>query len=188
MASLSQLCHWALFSLSNLQENRRNRRFIFRAVEVISVGKFRGKEKTEVESIIASLTIKRLPDPLIIQHISKKTGKSITQRSLWSIRQRIKRDSYSWYSQLRQGEYEFIHEFRKRINEIIDLQQQHHQIILENQRNPTIVQSSLAELHKLTITLSNLYDVAPAIVNYNGNSIPAHGKDTTAEDNRDIIV
>ena len=152
------------------------------------MSKYTHDERALVKSIVASLTIKRIPDPLIIKHIFNQTGKTISRSGLYRVRQQIKRESYEWYSQLRQGEYEFIHEFRERINEIIDLQQQHHQIILENQRNPTIVQSSLAELHKLTITLSNLYDVAPSIVN-NGNSIPAHSKDTTAtEDNGDIIV
>jgi len=154
------------------------------------VSKYTHDERALVKSIVASLTIKRIPDPLIIKHIFNQTGKTISRSGLYRVRQQIKRESYEWYSQLRQGEYEFIHEFRERINEIIDLQQQHHQIILENQRNPTIVQSSLAELHKLTITLSNLYDVAPSIVNYNAsNSIPAHSQDTTAaEDNGDIIV
>ena len=31
--------------------------------------------------------------------------------------------------------------------------------------NPQIQQTSLAELHRLSITLSNLYDVAPTIIN-----------------------
>jgi len=152
------------------------------------VSKYTHDERTLVKSIVASLTIKRIPDPLIIKHIFNQTGKTISRSGLYRVRQQIKKESYEWYSQLRQGEYEFIHEFRERINEIIDLQQQHHQIILENQRNPTIVQSSLAELHKLTITLSNLYDVAPTIVN-NGNTLPAQSK-TTGTDIReqDIIV
>jgi hypothetical protein len=156
------------------------------------VGKFHGRERAEVESIVASLTIKRIPDALIMKHIENKMGKSITQKSLWSIRQRIKRESYEWYSQLRNGEYEYLHEYKERINEIMDLQRMHHEIILRNDNdrvyNPAIVQSSLAELHKLTITLSNFYDVAPTII---GNSLPAQSKTATTEDNReqeDIIV
>ena len=38
---------------------------------------------------------------------------------------------YKWYSQLREGEYEYLHEFKERINEIVDLQRMHHEIILE---------------------------------------------------------
>jgi len=152
------------------------------------VAKFTAKERTEIQSIVANLSIKRIPDPLIIKHIENTMGQAVSRMTLWNVRQRLKRESFKWYSQLRQGEYEYLHEYKERINEIVELQRQHHEIILRNQSNPSIIQSSLAELHKLTITLSNLYDVAPSIVN-NGNSIPAHSKDTTAtEDNGDIIV
>lgn len=69
---------------------------------------------------------------MIIKHVEKTTGKSITRKTLWNIRQRFKRESHDWYSKLREGEYEYLHEFKERINEIVDLQKQHHQIILEN--------------------------------------------------------
>ena len=61
---------------------------------------------------------------------------------------------------MREGEYEYIHEFRERISEIMSLQKKHYEIIDNNEDNPTIQQTSLAELHRLSITLSNLYDVA----------------------------
>ena len=63
---------------------------------------------------------------------------------------------------MREGEYEYMHEFKERINEIMDLQKRHHEIIESNKHNPQIQQTSLAELHRLSITLSNLYDVAPS--------------------------
>jgi hypothetical protein len=71
---------------------------------------------------------------------------------------------------MRESQYEYIHEFRERINEILALQKRHYEII-DNDREPTPVkQASLIELHRLTVTLSNLYDVAPTIVN-NGTSL-----------------
>ena len=81
-----------------------------------------------------------------------------------TIKQQIKRESYHWYKTMREGEYEYIHEFRERINEILYLQKKHHRIIDNNELNPQIQQTSLAELHRLSITLSNLYDVAPTII------------------------
>ena len=66
---------------------------------------------------------------------------------------------------MREGEYEYIHEFKERINEILFLQKKHHQIMIDNKHNPQIQQTSLAELHRLNITLSNFFDVAPTIIN-----------------------
>ena len=48
---------------------------------------------------------------------------------LFYIKQRIKKDSFKWYQKLKQGEDEYIHEFKERINEITWLQQNHHEII-----------------------------------------------------------
>jgi len=100
----------------------------------------------------------------IIKVIFDQTGKTITDRYLSTIRQQIKRESYHWYKTMREGEYEYIHEFRERVSEILFLQRKHHQIIDNNEHNPQIQQTSLAELHWLSITLSNLYDVAPTII------------------------
>ena len=36
---------------------------------------------------------------------------------------------FQWYKTMREGEYEYIHEFKERINEIMSLQKKHHEII-----------------------------------------------------------
>jgi hypothetical protein len=118
-----------------------------------------------MKSIVAALTIKRVSDNDIIKVIFDQIGKTITDRYLSTIRQQIKRESYHWYKTMREGEYEYIHEFKERINEILFLQKKHHQIVMRNEGNSQIQQTSLAELHRLSITLSNLFDVAPTIIN-----------------------
>ena len=79
---------------------------------------------------------------------------------------------------MREGEYEYIHEFKERINEIMSLQKKHHEII-DNSPNPTIQQASLGELHRLNITLSNYFDVAPSIINDSTLSITPQSKAAT---------
>ena len=37
---------------------------------------------------------------------------------------------------MRNGEFEYVHEFRERINGILNLQKKHHQIIDTNELNP----------------------------------------------------
>jgi hypothetical protein len=128
------------------------------------VSKFLNGERELVKSIVANLTIKRISDSDIIKVIFDQTNKMITDRYLRTIRQQIKRESYHWHKTMREGEYEYIHEFKERINEILFLQKKHHEIIDSNGHNAQIQQTSLAELHRLSITLSNLYDVAPTII------------------------
>lgn len=129
------------------------------------MSKFTHNERSSIQNIVATLTIKRIPDSMIIKHVENTTGKSITRKTLWNIRQRLKKESYDWYSKLREGEYEYLHEFKERIDEIVDLQRRHYKIIEDNEDKPSIQQASLAELHRLNITLSNYFDVAPSIGN-----------------------
>ena len=152
--------------------------------------KFTPAERPIVKSIVATLTIKRIPDSEIINEIERQTHKKISRQSVTKMRQQIKKDSFKWYQILRQGHYEYIYEFKERINEIIWLQKKHHEII-EKYSNPQIQQASLSELHKLNLTLSNYYDVVPDIIG--NSSIPTSSQDQsktgpTSEKQETIIV
>ena len=127
--------------------------------------KFTNAERSLAKSILATLSIKKVPDAEIIKEIERQTNKTIGRRSLYYLRQSIKKESYHWYKTMREGQYEYIHEFKERINEILSLQRLHHQIIDSPTEPTTVKQSSMAELHRLNITLSNYFDVAPDIIN-----------------------
>jgi len=146
------------------------------------VPKFTASERMLMQNLVCNLSIKRIPDNEIVKGVYEQTKKTISKVTLFNIRKRIKKESAKWYSQLRQGEYEYIHEFKERINEIVDLQKRHYKIIEDNANNPSVQQASLAELHKLNITLSNYFDVAPSI----GNTTTATISETPKTEKRDI--
>jgi len=121
---------------------------------------FTNQERIEIQSIVANLSIKRIPESEIIKEVFNQTKKSISLKSLYNIRQRIKKESSKWYSQLRESEFEYIFEFKERVHEIEDLQRRHYQIV-DSEAPTTVKQASLIALHKLNVTLSNYYDVIP---------------------------
>jgi hypothetical protein len=90
--------------------------------------KFTAAERILVKSIIAALSIKRIPEQDIIDKIYRQTNKTITKSGMFYIRKDIKKESFQWYKTMREGEFEYIHEFRERINEILDLQKRHYEI------------------------------------------------------------
>jgi hypothetical protein len=55
---------------------------------------------------VATLSIKRIPDPEIVKEIHRQSHKTISRITVFNIRKRIKQDSYRWYQKLREGEYE----------------------------------------------------------------------------------
>ena len=89
---------------------------------------------------------------------------------------------------MREGQYEYNHEFRERVSEIMSLQKKRHQIIDSNEYNPQIQQTSLAELHRLSITLSNLYDVAPTIIGVGKDATISITPETKTSPTRDNII
>lgn len=148
--------------------------------------------RNDVKSLVATLSIKRIPDNEIRQEIYRQTGKTLSRSGLFNVKQQIKQESYYWYQRLREGNYEYIHEFKERINEIQDLMKRHNEIIDKHPDEPTVQQRSLEEIHKLSITLSNLYDVAPSIVAYSKQNAKFTEKsnDTISipSKNKEIIV
>lgn len=148
--------------------------------------KFTNAERVLVKSIVATLSLKRIPERQIIDEIYNQTNKTLTKSGLFYVKQAIKKESFRWYKMMREGEYEYIHEFKERINEILDLQKKHHAIV-DSPNEPTPVkQASLAELHRLNITLSNYFDVAPSIVN--GVALPTPQQEDKAATERNFIV
>lgn len=141
--------------------------------------KFTQDEKAIVKGIVAAMSIKRLESPEIIKEIYAQTNKMVTKQTISNIRKKIKKDSYKWYSKMRESEFEYIHEFKERIDEILWLQRKHYNII-EQAPDYGTQQTSLAELHRLNITLSNYFDVAPEIINDSTISTPSEKKAATA--------
>ena len=54
-----------------------------------------------------------MPDDEIIKEIERQTNKSITRSGLYKIKQQIKKESYDWYKTMREGQYEYIYEFKR---------------------------------------------------------------------------
>ena len=53
--------------------------------------KFNAEERRLIDITVGALSIKRIPDPDIIDQVIKLTNKKITRQTLYNIRQRIER-------------------------------------------------------------------------------------------------
>lgn len=133
--------------------------------------KFTYTERTQIKDIIATLSLKRISDDQIIEFITGRMNKTMSIRNLKRYKASIKKDSYKWYQTMRESRYEYIAAYKERINEIISLQELHHEIIIRNRNSPQIQLQAAAELHRLNITYSNYLDVLPHVIN--DTSLPA---------------
>jgi hypothetical protein len=58
--------------------------------------KFTGPERNLIKSIVATLSIKRIPESEIINEIYRQTNKTITRQTLYNLRQQIKFKTLGW--------------------------------------------------------------------------------------------
>ena len=89
-------------------DSNKTQIFISTKCKDTSVAKLTTRERTEIESIVASLTIKRIPESEIIK-VYNQTNKTITKRFLHYVKQQIKRETFKWYETMREGKFEYIH-------------------------------------------------------------------------------
>jgi hypothetical protein len=127
------------------------------------VPKFNKSQREYVKDIVNLYSLKRFSTEEIIQGIYEVTKRKVTPVYISQIRKRIKEEAAKWYQSIRDSEFEYIYQFKERIDEILWLQRKHYEIVVESTDFST-KQTSLAELHRLNVTLSNYYDVAPAIM------------------------
>jgi hypothetical protein len=81
-------------------------RYLVLLILIESMSKFTTTERLQIQSIVPTVSIRRIPDSEIVKEIYQQSHKTISRITVFNIRKRIKQDSYRWYQKLREGEYE----------------------------------------------------------------------------------
>ena len=124
--------------------------------------KLRKAEREKLKQLVADSILNRLSTDESLDYIEKSLHVRFTPRYIQYVKQWLKTDMQQEFSQLRQDKYAYIHEYLQRINEIRDLQR-HSRIILAKTNDDHLRLKCISELHALSLSLANLYDVLPAI-------------------------
>lgn len=72
------------------------------------MSKFTYAERNIIINIVATLTLKRISDNEIINEIFNQTNKTMTVRNVIRIKQQIKKESFKWYTTLRNSHYVLV--------------------------------------------------------------------------------
>ena len=68
------------------------------------MSKYTYAERQLLKDIVASLTIKRIPEAEILAEVYKQTNKTLSHSGLFRVKKSIKYESYKWYSKLEGGQ------------------------------------------------------------------------------------
>ena len=144
------------------------------------MSKYTVAERALVKSIVATLSIKRIPEPEIINEIYNQTNKTIAKLHYTKLKRESKRNLSNGTRLCVKVSMNISTSSKKGLMKY-SLQKKHHEIIDSLTEPTTVKQTSLAELHRLNITLSNYFDVAPDIINGSTLSTTQQTTKTTTE-------
>lgn len=109
-----------------------------------------------IESEVLGLGLNRARE-----YILSKSGLDISIEYVSAIKRIIKQDAPKRLQQLQHSRYAYLYQYFKRIDEIGKYQQRLWETINANEDDGHLTKSCISELHQLTITLANLYEMLP---------------------------
>jgi hypothetical protein len=127
------------------------------------LSKFTNEERRYLKQLVQEGIVRRFTNKEVLVHIKKEIGKNITIKQITRIKKDIKNEASSWISSLAKTDHAYINEYKLRIHELESNQKELWRLYYESNTNTTqkiMIQEKLA---KITIYLTQLYDVLPVI-------------------------
>ncbi|CAN5202529.1 hypothetical protein BH18THE2_BH18THE2_29420 [soil metagenome] len=127
------------------------------------LSKFTIEERRYLKQLVQEAIVRRFTNNEVIVHIEKELGKNITIKQVTRIKKNIKNEASSWISSLAKTDHVYFNEYKLRIHELESNQKELWRLYYESNTNTTqkiMIQEKLA---KITIYLTQLYDVLPVI-------------------------
>ena len=119
-------------------------------------------ERLRLKQLVADSLLSRLTIEETLNYVERSLHIRLGPDYIIKIRKWLKADMQKEYATLRQDKYAYISEYFQRINEIRDLQRGT-RFILCKTNDDALRLKCISELHSLTLSLTNLYDLLPAI-------------------------
>jgi len=112
-----------------------------------------------LDTLMTRLTVEESLD-----YIANKTGFRLNYNSLAGMRGKLRKEAQEHLTKLRTDNFEYHYEFLQRIYEIRNLQRNAWQLY-ETTQSDFVKINTIKELHALTRSLANLYDLIPLMSN-----------------------
>jgi hypothetical protein len=124
--------------------------------------KLRQAEREKLKQLVTDSILNRLTTEETLDYIERSLKVRFTPRYIQIVKKWLREDMRIEFSQLRADKYAYIHEYQNRINELKDLQR-YGRITLGQTHDEHVRIKCITELHSLSLSLANLYDLLPAI-------------------------
>jgi hypothetical protein len=136
-------------------------------------------QKEQLKRIILDSILQRLTALETQSYVKDKLGVEISIDHLRHVRMDLRQDSKKEIDHLRKDRFAYMnHLFFERAEELKAMQRKLWEIIKDNQEdNPDAVIRSIGELHKLSNSLSSMYEMLPVLGRLPSDSFAGFGLD-----------
>lgn len=137
---------------------------------------FTYQQRQHIKQLVIESEVQRFQIREALAYIKAKSQLEISQESYYAFRRGLQRSTLTRLENFQHSRYAYLYEYFARIDEIRKYQQELWTTILTNQNDGYLKKSCISELHQLTITLANLYEMLPEY-----SSLIASNTSTNAE-------
>jgi hypothetical protein len=128
------------------------------------LSKFTRTQKEDFKQLVLHSIIQRLTTEESLLYIKDKLELKVSKDYFNHVRASLKRDVEKDLKHMQKDRFAYIQIYFDRVEEVKYIQRKLWQIVNQNEDKPNLQISCLSELHQLTVSLANLYDILPAIV------------------------
>jgi hypothetical protein len=140
-------------------------------------------QRAYLKQLVIECEVQRLTRDETLAFVNSKMKMDLSMEYVDYVRANIKHNVESRLSHLRKHRIVFISEFFNRIDEIKTYQRHLWKTMNNHSEDGNLQKSCISELHQLTITLHNLYEMLPA---YSGSEVYAPTAEQDDHANRPI--
>ena len=143
-------------------------------------------EKEEVKSLILVCRARGYNSKQILSVVNdnlKKYNNSISEKAIFNILAKTKKDAQEWLRNLSVGNDDYIDEYRQRIMELNEQRRDLWEVVRKYDNQPFVQIATHKEIHALTKSILQLYETLPLVLNNNNNNNRLHDiiyEDTTS--------
>ena len=148
--------------------------------------KFSYYQRQQLKQSVIECEVIGLPVKEALAYIKVKTGLEISKEYVFGLKRIIKQDASKRLNQLQKDRNLYLYQYFKRIDEIEKYKNELWATVLANENDGYLKKSCIQELHQLTITLTNLYEMLPeysiSLANATNTQTPTENNSSQEQD------
>ena len=131
-------------------------------------------DKEYVKGLIHNLALQRLTNQEITEHLQSK-GLDIARSTVCTIRNKIEKETEKWYIELRESRYRYLATYKERLDSLMSYKRKLNNIVeicTSNSIYHDTVIKAISELHKIELSIFNIWKQLPVISSYSEVKVP----------------